>query len=44
MIFTYKYTLEYDPRKDAHRVHSTEAPLCPSCGFLMSGYDKTPQA
>lgn len=39
MIFTDKYTLEYDPHKDAHRVHSTEAPLCPSCGFLMSGYD-----
>jgi len=39
MIFTDKYTLEYDPRKDAHRVHSTEAPLCPSCGFLMSGDD-----
>ena len=39
MIFTDKYTLEYDPRKDALRVHSTEAPLCPSCGFLMSGYD-----
>lgn len=39
MIFTDNYTLEYDPRKGAHRVHSTEAPLCPSCGFLMSGYD-----
>lgn len=39
MIITNKYTLKYDPQRGAYRVHSTEPPYCPLCGFLMSGYD-----
>lgn len=39
MIITNKYELKYDENKEAYRVHSTEPPYCPRCGFLMSGYD-----
>lgn len=39
MITTDKYTLEYDTAAGAYRLNSQQAPYCPVCGYLMSGYD-----
>lgn len=39
MIIIKKYTVQKLDAKDTYKVLSNEAPVCPSCGILMSGYD-----
>lgn len=39
MITATRYTVEYDEARGAYKIRNMEAPLCPDCGRLMSGYD-----
>ena len=39
MIITKDYEICQDTQTNTYRIISYEAPLCPSCGVLMSGYD-----
>jgi hypothetical protein len=39
MIIASRYRIEKDESADVYRVRNLDAPLCPSCGSLCSGYD-----
>ncbi len=39
MITTTRYSVEYDEIKELFTIRSSDAPICPDCGLLMSGYD-----
>ncbi len=39
MIITHHYQLDYDSEQNLYIVHSKQAPMCPDCGRLLSGYD-----
>ena len=39
MIIAVNYTEEYDEKKDVYKIRNKEAPVCPDCGQLLSGYD-----
>lgn len=39
MLIIKHYRIE-ETADNLKQVHSTETPLCPQCGYLMSGYDK----
>ncbi|MBR6651254.1 MAG: hypothetical protein IKL36_07595 [Clostridia bacterium] len=39
MIIIEDYAIEKDLLTNTYKIISQEAPLCPSCGILMSGYD-----
>ncbi len=39
MITATRYTVEYDEARSVYRIRNMEAPVCPQCGLLLSGYD-----
>ena len=39
MIIATRFTVEYDEARSAYKIRNVEAPLCPDCGRLLSGYD-----
>lgn len=39
MIITHHYTLVLDEERDLYIVQNKQAPMCPDCGELLSGYD-----
>lgn len=39
MIITTRYSVEYDEEKELYTIRSSDAPICPDCELLMSGYD-----
>lgn len=39
MIIATHYTEEYDAAREVYKIRNMEAPLCPDCGQLLSGYD-----
>lgn len=39
MIIVVNYIVEYDENKDIYKIRNMDAPLCPDCGQLLSGYD-----
>ena len=39
MIIAKKYTVEWIENTETFRIHNLNAPLCPDCGSLCSGYD-----
>ncbi len=39
MIIIRNYRLDYDSERDLYIAHSNQAPMCPDCGELLSGYD-----
>jgi hypothetical protein len=40
MIIATRYTLERGPDGKSYAIKNEEAPLCPDCGQLLSGYDR----
>lgn len=40
MITVNNYIVEYDETLGAYKIQSAEAPVCPVCGQLLSGYDR----
>ena len=43
MIIITRYVVEQEPGAEAFRVRNLDAPLCPFCGSLCSGYDTRPR-
>ncbi|MCL2703622.1 MAG: DUF6431 domain-containing protein [Defluviitaleaceae bacterium] len=43
MIIISRYNLVKDPDSDVLHVRNLDAPLCPLCGSLCSGYDSRPR-
>lgn len=39
MIIAVNYIEEYDEKKDVYKIRNTDAPVCPDCAQLLSGYD-----
>ena len=39
MIITHHYEIVFDDEKKMYRIKNKQAPLCPDCGILMSGYN-----
>ncbi len=39
MIIATRYTTEYDEARGTYKIRNMEAPVCPDCGLLLSGYD-----
>jgi len=39
MIIATYYTVEHDVTRDIYKIRNMEAPLCPDCRVLLSGYD-----
>lgn len=39
MVLTDNYTIEYDGELGRYKIKNLDAPLCPDCGRLLSGYD-----
>jgi hypothetical protein len=39
LIIATHYTEEYDEARGVYKIRNMEAPLCPDCGQLLSGYD-----
>jgi len=43
MIIATRYTVERVEGSDVFKIHNRDAPLCPSCRSLCSGYDTRPR-
>jgi hypothetical protein len=43
MIIATRYTMEYDESKETYKIRNADAPICPKCGMLLSGYDTRPR-
>ena len=39
LIIAINYTVEYDEARKVYRIRNKDAPFCPDCGQLLSGYD-----
>ena len=39
MVTATRYIVEYDDSRSAYKIRNMEAPVCPKCGLLLSGYD-----
>lgn len=39
LIIAINYTVEYDETRKVYKIRNKDAPLCPDCGQLLSGYD-----
>ena len=39
MLVATRYTVTFDTGKSVYVVRNKDAPVCPKCGALMSGYD-----
>lgn len=39
MVLATRYTVERGTEANAYRIRNQEAPVCPLCGLLLSGYD-----
>lgn len=40
MLVATRYTVSFDASQGVYVVRNKDAPLCPQCGALMSGYDQ----
>lgn len=40
MLVATRYTVSFDASRGVYVVRNKDAPLCPQCGALMSGYDR----
>jgi len=39
LIIATRYTVEPDESPGFYKIRNADAPICPSCGLLLSGYD-----
>lgn len=39
LIIAINYTVEYDEARKVYKIRNKDAPFCPDCGQLLSGYD-----
>lgn len=39
MIITHYYEIVFDDAKKLYKIKNKQAPVCPDCGSIMSGYD-----
>jgi hypothetical protein len=39
MIIAIRYTVDYDEARDVYKIRNMNAPVCPDCGQLLTGYD-----